>query len=202
MERYIKLDKMEKDEIIRSATGYIKELFAGNSDGHDSAHTMRVYKNAMEIVKECPEADSFIVSLGALLHDADDHKLFNTENNANARKFMANAGLSGDVAEKVCSIINSVSFSKNRGKKPNSLEGMIVQDADRLDALGAIGIARTFAYGGKNGRSLDMSLQHFYDKLFLLKDEINTEAARKIAKRRHEYMEGFVKEYLEETGQE
>ena len=193
---------MEKDEIIKSAIKYVKELFENNSDGHDVAHTMRVYKNALEITKAYPKADSFIVSLAALLHDADDHKLFNTENNANARKFMANAGLSEDVADGVCKMINSVSFSKNRGKKPESLEGMIVQDADRLDAMGAIGIARTFAYGGKNGRSLDMSLQHFYDKLFLLKDEINTEAARKIAKRRHDFMEGFVKEYLEETGQE
>ena len=192
---------MEKDEIIKSAIKYVKELFENNSDGHDVAHTMRVYKNALEITKAYPEADSFIVSLGALLHDADDHKLFNTENNANARKFMADAGLSEDVADGVCKVINSVSFSKNRGKKPESFEGMIVQDADRLDALGAIGIARTFAYGGKNGRSLDMSLQHFYDKLFLLKDEINTDAARKIAKRRHEFMEGFVKEYLEETKQ-
>lgn len=192
---------MEKDEIIKSAIKYVKELFENNSDGHDVAHTMRVYKNALEITKAYPEADSFIVSLAALLHDADDHKLFNTENNANARKFMADAGLSEDVADGVCKVINSVSFSKNRGKKPESLEGMIVQDADRLDALGAIGIARTFAYGGKNGRSLDMSLQHFYDKLFLLKDEINTDAARKIAKRRHEFMEGFVKEYLEETKQ-
>ena len=193
---------MEKDEIIKSAIKYVKELFENNSDGHDVAHTMRVYKNALEITKAYPEADSFIVSLGALLHDADDHKLFNTENNANARKFMADAGLSEDVADGVCKVINSVSFSKNRGKKPESFEGMIVQDADRLDALGAIGIARTFAYGGKNGRSLDMSLQHFYDKLFLLKDEINTDAARKIAEHRHVFMKDFVNEYLEETGQE
>ncbi|MBR6395443.1 MAG: HD domain-containing protein [Lachnospiraceae bacterium] len=193
---------MEKDEIIKSAIKYVKDLFENNSDGHDVAHTMRVYKNALEITKVYPEADSFIVSLAALLHDADDHKLFITENNANARKFMANAGLSEDVADGVCKVINSVSFSKNRGKKPESLEGMIVQDADRLDALGAIGIARTFAYGGKNGRSLDMSLQHFYDKLFLLKDEINTDAAKKIAEHRHVFMKDYVNEYLEETGQE
>ena len=147
-----------------------------------------------------PEADAFIVSLSALLHDADDHKLFNTENNLNARLFMEKNDLPPDTIEQICRTINSVSFSKNRGRSPETLEGKIVQDADRLDAIGAIGIVRTFAYGGNAGRPLADSIKHFYDKLLLLKNEMNTEAAKDIAQKRHEYMTGFLEEYYEETG--
>ena len=191
---------LDKDTIIEDAIGYVKELFAGNSDGHGADHTMRVYHNAQMIMEAFPEADSFVISLAALLHDADDYKLFNTENNMNARSFMDSKALSSEIEEQVCSVINSVSFSKNKGRRPETLEGKIVQDADRLDALGAIGIARTFAYGGKTGRPLEDSIKHFYDKLLLLKDEMNTEAAREIAQKRHELMIGFLEEYYEETG--
>ena len=100
--------------------------------------------------------------------------------------------------ELICEVINGVSFSKNKGKHPESVEGKIVQDADRLDAIGAVGIARTFAYGGNKGRSLESSLQHFDDKLLLLKDEMNTEEARNIAETRHAYMQGFLAEIQEE----
>ena len=190
---------MMQDTIIKNAVEYINELFGGNSDGHDALHTLRVYKNMKLIAQSYPEADLFIMSLSALLHDADDHKLFKTENNANARSFLAKNDVPEKSIEQICEIINGVSFSKNRGKTPETLEGKIVQDADRLDAIGARGIARTFAYGGKVGRSLDDSVQHFYDKLLLLKDEMNTDAAKEIAKARHEYMEGFLKEYYEES---
>ena len=190
---------MMQDTIIKNAVEYINELFGGNSDGHDALHTLRVYKNMKLIAQSYPEADLFIMSLSALLHDADDHKLFKTENNANARFFLAKNDVPEESIEQICEIINGVSFSKNRGKTPETLEGKIVQDADRLDAIGARGIARTFAYGGKVGRSLDDSVQHFYDKLLLLKDEMNTDAAKEIAKARHEYMEGFLKEYHEES---
>lgn len=190
---------MMQDTIIKNAVEYINELFGDNSDGHDALHTLRVYKNMKLIAQSYPEADLFIMSLSALLHDADDHKLFKTENNANARFFLAKNDVPEESIEQICEIINGVSFSKNRGKTPETLEGKIVQDADRLDAIGARGIARTFAYGGKVGRSLDDSVQHFYDKLLLLKDEMNTDAAKEIAKARHEYMEGFLKEYYEES---
>jgi len=191
---------MSKDTIISEASDYVRELFAGNSDGHGADHTMRVYHNAQKIMETYPEADAFIVSLSALLHDADDHKLFNTENNLNARLFMEKNDLPPDTIEQICMTINSVSFSKNRGRSPETLEGKIVQDADRLDAIGAIGIARTFAYGGNAGRPLADSIKHFYDKLLLLKNEMNTEAAKDIAQKRHEYMTGFLEEYYEETG--
>ncbi|MBE5841495.1 MAG: HD domain-containing protein [Butyrivibrio sp.] len=190
---------MSESEIISKAVEYVRELFAGNSDGHGADHTMRVYYNAKKIMESYPEADSFVISLAALLHDADDHKLFKTENNANARTFLSRMDVSSDKADFICEVINGVSFSQNRGKIPETLEGQIVQDADRLDAIGAIGIARTFAYGGKVGRPLDKSVKHFYDKLLLLKDEMNTDAAKDIAKKRHEYMNAFLEEYREET---
>jgi uncharacterized protein len=191
---------LNKDTIISDAIEYVNKLFQGNSDGHGADHTMRVYHNAKAIIEGYPEADSFVVLLSALLHDADDHKLFNTENNMNARSFMEQNEIPSETIEQICCIINSVSFSQNRGKSPATTEGKIVQDADRLDAIGAIGIARTFAYGGKVGRPLSDSVQHFYDKLLLLKDELNTDAAKEIAQKRHKYMLDFLEEYYLESG--
>ncbi len=187
------------EEIIEQALEYIKKLFQNNSDGHDAAHSIRVYTNARKIAEEYPECDLTVVSLAALLHDADDHKLFDTVNNMNARTFLKGRQVADSVIERICEVINGVSFSKNRGKRPSTLEGQIVQDADRLDAMGAIGIARTFAYGGKVGRPLEDSLRHFDDKLLLLKDEMNTEVAKKIAEHRHKYMEEFLAELHDET---
>ena len=191
---------MGKDTIIDKAIEYVEELFKGNSDGHGADHTMRVYRNAQIIMETYPEADSYVISLAALLHDADDHKLFKTENNANARAFLEKEGLPTEKIGFICDIINAVSFSKNRGKTPGTIEGKIVQDADRIDAIGAIGIARTFAYGGKIGRPLEDSIKHFYDKLLLLKEEMNTDAAKELAQKRHVYMTGFLEEYYSETG--
>ena len=185
--------------IIENAKTYIEEIFSNNADGHDVAHSMRVYANAMRLAARYPGCDSEAVALAALLHDVDDHKLFDTKDNANARAFLTSNDLEEKEIEQICAIINGVSFSKNRGQRPESVEGQIVQDADRLDAIGAVGIARTFAYGGKLGRSLDDSIQHFYDKLLLLKDEMNTEEAKKIALQRHEYIEGFIEEFKTET---
>ena len=141
-----------------------------------------------------------IVALAALLHDADDHKLFHTENNANTRSFHAEYRVSEEMIDQICTAVNAVSFSRNRGKTPSTLEGKIVQDADRLDALGAIGIARTFAYGGEHGRPLQESVQHFHDKLLLLKDTMNTETGRQLAEERHAFLESFLRELREETG--
>jgi uncharacterized protein len=185
-------------EIIERAKEYIREIFKNNADGHDFNHSIRVYENARNIAAGYPACDRLVVSLAALLHDVDDHKLFSTENNQNARAFLQSQFVRQDEIERICTVINAVSFSKNRGKRPESLEGQIVQDADRLDAIGAIGIARTFAFGGKNGRSIESSLQHFHDKLLLLKDEMNTEEAKRIAEIRHSYMEGFLTEMQEE----
>ena len=187
-------------DTIDAAKEYIERLFAGNADGHGLDHSMRVYKNAMLLAETEPTADRFIVALSALLHDADDYKLFQTENNANARNFLKSANVDPETTDRICEVINSVSFSKNRGKKPETIEGQIVQDADRLDAIGAIGIARTFAFGGKHNRSLESSIDHFHEKLLLLKDMLNTEKAKDLAESRHLFMEQFLKEWEKETG--
>lgn len=188
------------EELIEKAKAYIKELFAGNSGGHDAEHTLRVYRNAMLIADEIPSCSRIVAALAALLHDADDPKLFKTENNANAREFLAGSGVGQEDIERICLAINSVSFSKNRDSAPASAEGMIVRDADRLDAIGAVGIARTFAYGGEHGRSLSASVEHFYEKLLLLKDMMNTEPAKRLAEKRHAYLVGFLAELDDELG--
>ena len=189
---------MQESDLTKKAILYVNELFRGNAGGHDAAHTLRVYRNAMLIAESEPGCDREIVALCALLHDADDHKMFSTENNENARSFLQANDVLPERIERICEAVNSVSFSRNRGKTPQTIEGKIVQDADRLDAIGAIGIARTFAYGGEKGRALEDSVQHFYDKLLLLKDLMNTSAGRKLAEERHRFLEMFLEELDEE----
>ena len=161
-------------------------------------HTLRVYDNAIAIAKKEPEANLFVVSVAALLHDVDDYKLFNTTDYQNARTFLSSNGVSRELSQQIIETIDSVSFSKNRDKRPATIEGQIVQDADRLDALGAIGIARTFAFGGEHHRPMEQTFRHFDEKLLLLKDMMNTETAKTIAYKRHE----FMKKYLKELNQE
>lgn len=180
------------DSLISKAIDYVGNLFAGNSGGHDAGHTMRVYRLSMRIADSEPECNRLVVSLAALLHDADDGKLFSTRDNANARAFLRGKGIDDGIADRICVAINSVAFSRNGTKTPPSIEGKIVQDADRLDAIGAIGIARTFAYGGEHGRSLESTIDHFHEKLLLLKDGMNTETAKRMAEDRHRFMEEFL----------
>lgn len=155
--------------------------------------------HALLISESEPDCNLFVVSLAALLHDVDDQKLFKTENNANARTFLSSQHIEPEHIDYICDIINSVSFSKNHGKRPTSIDAKIVQDADRLDAIRAIGIARTFAYGGKCGRTLEDSVQHFHDKLLLLKSGMNIKRAKEIAESRHDFMEQFLREWDSET---
>ena len=185
-------------ELIDEAIAFAQALFSGNADGHGFDHTFRVYKNAMRIA-DTEHCDRQIVALAALLHDADDYKLFDTSDNANARRFLKKHGVVQEQTERIIAAINSVSFSKNRDRKPETIEGQIVQDADRLDAIGAVGIARTFAFGGKHRRSLESSIAHFHEKLLLLRDEMNTDAAKELADKRHSFLLMFLKEYEEET---
>ena len=189
---------MQTDRLTQEAIEYIRDLFRDNADGHGADHSLRVWRNAM-MIAESEDCDPRIVSLAALLHDADDYKLFATENNANARRFLDAHGVTREDADRICAAVNAVSFSKNKGKRPETAEGRIVQDADRLDALGAVGIARTFAYGGGHGRPPEDSIAHFHEKLLLLKDMMNTEKAKRIAEERHAYMEGFLREWDRET---
>ncbi len=187
-------------KVVDAAMEYAAELFRDNAGGHDAGHTLRVYRTAMRLADSEPACDRELVALGALLHDADDPKLFGTENNENARTFLLSQGLAADRIDQVCRVVNAVSFSRNRGRRPDTPEGRIVQDADRLDAIGAVGIARTFAYGGEHGRPMESSVRHFDEKLLLLRDEMNTAAARELAQGRHRFMEQFLMELKEETG--
>ena len=193
---------MMREALIQAAAAYVEDLLSGRSDGHEAAHSLRVWRTAMLLAGQDPDCDEEIVSLAALLHDVDDHKLFATENQANARAFLTGQQLSPERIERICEAIRSVSFSQNRGHRPQTREGQIVQDADRLDAIGAIGIARAFAYGGQHGRSLESSVRHFYDKLLLLKDEMNTPGGKAMAESRHAFLTAFLEELHTELGQE
>ena len=192
---------MDKSSIIDHAIEYIETLFSNDRGGHDAAHSMRVYRSASLIADTEPDCDRFIIALAALLHDADDHKLFHTENNENARIFLVRHQIPETQIEFICEVVNGISFSKNRGVPPQTLEGKIVQDADRLDAMGAIGIARTFAFGGERKRPLEASVQHFYDKLLLLKSEMNTAEGKRIAEVRHRLMVDFLEKLEEEMSE-
>lgn len=189
------------NDLIEKAKEYARSLLANNYGGHDYNHTLRVYNNAVAIAQKEQGADLLIVSIAALLHDVDDYKLFNTENYQNARTFLESNDVPEEQLYRIIEAIDSVSFSKNKDRRPSTLEGMIVQDADRLDAIGAIGIARTFAFGGEHSRPMEATVKHFDEKLFLLKDLMNTETARSIAKDRHEFMENFIKELNQEINE-
>ncbi|WP_313119678.1 HD domain-containing protein [Proteiniclasticum ruminis] len=205
---------MEKAEVVKKL---VESHFHGEASGHDVYHTLRVYRNALMLANET-DCSLETVSLAALLHDVDDEKLFQSKEHQFAKKFLEEAGISLDLQKRVLEAISTVSFKNRREKTPSTIEGMIVQDADRLDALGAIGIARTFAFGGSRGRAmydpkekpnLEMtpeeyrnsqgtSVNHFYEKLFLLKDLMNTEAAKEMAREREEFMRRFLEQFYQE----
>ena len=199
---------------------FIKSIFSGDSSGHDYYHTIRVYKLATKIAKQ-ENADVKTVQLAALLHDVDDIKLSPDTYAAkkNAVDFMTINKIDGKRIEAVCKIIDEVSFAGTDSVVPDTIEGKCVQDADRLDAIGAIGIARTFAYGGSKGRRIhdpdikpmtnmnkadynqnhnSTSINHFYEKLLLLKDMMNTETAKKMAKHRQAVMKEYLVEFMAE----
>ena len=190
-------DRLET--LLLDAQVYVLQLFIGNSDGHDAAHSLRVYHNAERLTSLYPGADRTIILLSALLHDADDYKLFHTENNANARAFLTSHGIDNFLSDRICEIINGASFSKNRDRRPQTIEAAIVQDADRLDAIGAVGIARAYAYGGKCGRPLADTVAHFYEKLLRIRSLMNTPEAKRLADERHAYMESYLTQLRQEA---
>ena len=198
---------MNKENILIKAQEYIKETFLKEGTGHDYYHIERVVINARKILRT-EQADSFIVELGAWLHDLGDHKLHNGIDKSEEliSLFLKSLAVEQPIIDRVIEIVSQVSFSK--GNKPTSIEAEIVQDADRLDAIGAIGIARCFAYGGSKSRILyspdekmkeNSSIQHFYDKLFKLKGMMNTESAKLIAANRHSFMEEYIAEFYREV---
>lgn len=184
--------------VLNKIKSDVKSHFVGESTGHGYDHIIRVYNLAMKIAKNY-NCDTNIIALAALLHDVDDHKLFNTKNNANARAIMRRNNIDDDTIEKVVNIISKISFSKGGNFKENEIEGKIVQDADRLDGIGAIGIGRTFTFGGANGRSLFVSLAHLDEKLFLVKDLMNTKEGKQMAEQRHDAMQLFYNYFRSEV---
>lgn len=197
-----------KKDIIKNALRYVEENMKGDSS-HDIEHIKRVWKLSKYIAKQENIENTLIIELGAIFHDIADHK-FNKKSTQLAKKlikeFFSKYKLLKEDIEKILNITKHISFS-NKNNKMTHIEGKIVQDADRLDAIGVIGIARAFSYGGyKNRKMYDLhkksnntsTIQHFYDKLFLLKDLMNTKTAKKIAIKKHNYMKKFVKLFIEE----
>ena len=212
---------LNERDIIQQTADHVRDLLAGDSSGHDWFHIERVRNTALAIARE-EGADLFVVELAALLHDVADWKFAGGDHEAGpraARKWMESIGVERMTVEQVCEIIAGLSFKGAGVATPmRSLEGQIVQDADRLDALGAIGIARTFAYGGHKGQAMhDPAIQpqmhasfeayksnvgttinHFYEKLLLLKDRMNTATGKRLAAERHQFMERFLEQFLAE----
>ena len=212
--------------IIDNTILFVKQQLENAEGGHDWFHIERVYKNAL-LIAEGEDCDLTVVKLGALLHDIADSKFHGGDETVGpktARTFLESQNVSEDIILHVIAIIENISFKGgNFEKKFNSKELEIVQDADRLDAIGAIGIARTFNYGGFKNRPLynpniqpnmnmnkeeyknseSPTLNHFYEKLLLLKDKMNTETGKKIAQKRHNFMVTFLSQfYAEWDGQE
>ena len=212
---------MNNQEVIKKVAGMVRQKLEGEGSGHDWWHIYRVWKTAIHIGKE-EKADMFVVELTALLHDIADWKFCGGDDTVGpkeARKILFKLEVSEEVIVHVCEIISTMAF-KGAGVKSivRTLEGKVVQDADRLDAIGAIGIARVFAYGGHKGRAIydpehkpvlhktkeeyikaeGSSVNHFYEKLLLLKELMNTDSAKKIAKERHKFMEEYLDRFYKE----
>ncbi len=211
---------MEKEnQIISNAIEYTRKMFQNESSGHDFWHTLRVYNNATQIAQN-ENCDIFIVQLAALLHDVDDQKIFGgtVGQYDNAKQFMIDNEIDENKINQVCQIINKISYKGDHIDEIDTIEGMIVQDADRLDAIGAIGIARTFAFGGNKNREMynpeipyqehmtaeeyknnnSSTINHFYEKLLKLKDLMNTDTGKQIAIDRHHFMEQFLEQFYNE----
>ena len=212
---------MTSETIINKTITFVKETLTNAEGGHDWFHTLRVYNNALLISKN-ENVDICIVQLGALLHDIADSKFHNGDETVGpkiAREFLFNLNVDSTIIEHVINIIKNISFKGgNEAQKFKSPELDVIQDADRLDAIGAIGIARCFNYGGFKDRALynpkikpklNMSkaeyktstaptINHFYEKLLLLKDRMNTKTGKRIASGRHQYMLGFLDQFYAE----
>jgi uncharacterized protein len=208
-------------QIIPQTADHVRNLLSGDSSGHDWWHIERVRQTALAIARE-EGADLIIVELAALLHDVADWKFAGGDHEAGpraAREWLQKHGVAAEATEHVVEIIAGLSFKGAGVATPMAtLEGMIVQDADRLDALGAVGIARTFAYGGHKGQpiydpdippqmhaSFDQykkgggsTINHFYEKLLLLAERMNTPAGRRLATGRHAFLERFLEQFLAE----
>ena len=196
--------------MIENAISYVQSVFADDASGHYFHHTMRVYRISLQIAQE-EGADLQTVALAALLHDVDDRKLSpeTCDGKDRAVKFLRENGADAEQIAAVIQIISEISFSDGVGT-PTTIEGKCVQDADRLDAIGAIGIARAFAYGGSRGRAMhdpqglddSTTIMHFYQKLLLLKDRMNTTVGKRLAEERDSYTRDFLEHFLDQWNME
>lgn len=212
---------MNNKTLIANTKNYVKKQLANAEGGHDWFHIERVYRNALQIAKG-EQVNLLVVKLGALLHDIADSKFYNGDETIGprlAQNFLRAEGVEEKIITAVTNIIENISFKGgNFGTANDSIELQVVRDADRLDAIGAIGIARCFNYGGYKNRvlydpnippNLHMSkeeyktatsptINHFYEKLLLLKDRMHTKTARDIAQKRHEYMQAYLSQFYKE----
>jgi uncharacterized protein len=213
---------MTNNNLIEVTKNYVQATLKDAEGGHDWFHTLRVYHNAI-LISKGENVDALVVALGALLHDIADSKFHDGDDTIGpkmAREFLFKHNVDSLVIEHVIKIIENISFNKSleEGEKFTSPELDVVQDADRLDAIGAIGIARCFNYGGFKNRALfDPSIKpnmnmtkeeyktstaptinHFYEKLLLLSDKMNTKTGKRIAKQRHQFMEQFLNQFYAE----
>jgi len=214
---------MKKSEVINKTRKHIKKLLSGEGTGHDWFHIDRVVKNAKHIAKK-EGGDLFIIELAALLHDIADWKFNDGDTTIGAKKtkeWLETLKMEVEDVKKVAEIVEHISYKGGTNTyKMRTTEGKIVQDADRLDAIGAVGIARVFAFGGSMKRAIhdptikpkllksfeaykkrkQTSINHFYEKLLLLKDKMNTKEGKRLAQKRHEFMEKYLVRFLKEWG--
>ncbi len=217
---------MNTDKLINKTIKFVKRTLQDAEGGHDWFHIHRVFSNAQRIAKD-EDVNYLVVSLGALLHDIADAKFYNGDETigpALATSFLKSEKVDPDIIKHVVEIIENISFKSsltdpnNTHKKFNSIEFQVVQDADRLDAIGAIGIARAFNYGGFKNRALynplivpnlymskaeykkstAPTINHFYEKLLVLKDKMNTNTGRKLAEKRHQFMLTYLEQFYKE----
>lgn len=212
---------MTNTDIINKTILFVKEKLSNSEGGHDWFHIQRVYRNAL-LIAQGEQCNELVVKLSALLHDIADSKFHNGDESIGpktAREFLEGQGLAQDIIDHIVQIIENISFKGgNHQKTFSSIELEIVQDADRLDAIGAIGIARAFNYGGYKNRAmydpniaprLQMTkeeyknsqaptINHFYEKLLLLKDKMNTQSGKQIAQQRHDFMLDFLAQFYAE----
>ncbi|MCA9325387.1 HD domain-containing protein [Candidatus Saccharibacteria bacterium] len=213
---------MNKQQIILKTADFVKDKFSGESTGHDWWHMYRVWQLAKTIAKDEPTADVFVVEIAALLHDIADWKFHDGDEEAGpkaARQWLEQQKVDEAIIVNIEDIIRTVSF-KGAGVKNNmkTIEGKIIHDADKIDAVGAIGIARAFAYGGANHRPIydpeqkptmhtdfeaykngvSHTINHFYEKLLLLKDRMYTKKGKAIAQQRHDFMEQYLAQFYNE----
>ena len=216
---------MKKNEIVEKTAAHVRELLSGEGSGHDWFHIERVRRTALAIAAE-ERADPFVTELAALLHDVADWKFAGGDHEAGprqARQWLESIDVSRETIAQVCEIISGLSFKGAGVETPMpTLAGRCVQDADRLDAIGAIGVARAFAYGGHKGRALydpaipperhdtfeaykkntGPTINHFYEKLLLLKDRMTTPAGKRLAAGRHNFLVQYLEQFLAEWNAE